>query len=320
MRSIIPLCLLLASLAPAQDLRRGLTDADVVVVGRQVGKTVHDENLVLHRVQVLMDIRGAVGNTAVTVLDWPKLALHQRPSPRQSRLYCLQDASAAAGRLGLPVTNGPYYRMVGWAGSNPLIGAEPGNDPVVRFAQVLARGEAGARALDTATDLCTVAVRGDAAVRTEAVRYLTERGDLRETLGPTQWSDLVARASGETDDVPYKIALAELCGEQRIEGLVETLAVSLGPVQDPEYARVVGRIARMLHGEAATQKLEQRLMGLREAKDRAMVLLAIGATNTEAALGLLLRLDGMVGKDAAVEAALQEHKSPRAKEAVLRRR
>ena len=318
MRSTLTLCLLFASLAHAQELRRGITDADVVVVGRQVGKTPHDENLVLHRVQVLRDIHGAAGNTAVTVLDWPKVALHQRPSPRQSRLYCLQDASALATRLGLPAASGPYYKMLGWPGSSPLIGAEPGNDPVVLFAQVLARQ--GAPAVDTAGDLCTIAVRGDAAVRTEAARFLTERGDLRATLGPAQWSELIARASGETDDVPYKIALAELCGEQHIEGLVETLAVSLGPVQDPEYARAVGRIAKALHGEDAATKLEQRLLTLRDTKDRAMVLLAIGATNTEAALGLLLRLDGVLGKDPAVEAALQEHKSPRAREAVLRRK
>jgi hypothetical protein len=318
MRSTLTLCLLLASFAPAQELRRGITDADVVVVGRQVGKTPHDENLVLHRVQVLHDVHGAAGNTALTVLDWPKLALHQRPSPRQSRLYCLQDASALATRLGLPTASGPYYKMVGWAGSSPLIGAEIGNDAVVLFARVLARTDA--RAVDTAGELCTIAVRGNATVRTEAARFLTERGDLRATLGPAQWSDLIARASGETDDVPYKIALAELCAEQRIEGLVETLAVSLGPVQDPEYARAVGRIARALHGEEATTQLEQRLLGLREPKDRAMVLLAIGATNTEAALGLLLRLDGVLGKDPAVEAALQEHKSPRAKEAALRRK
>ena len=318
MRSTFPLCLLLAASLPAQDLRRGITDADVVVVGRQVGRTPHDENVALHRVQVLHDVRGASGNTAVTVLDWPKLALHQRPTPRQSRLYCLQDASAVATRLGLPATEGPYYKMVGWAGSNPLVGAEPGNDAVVLFARVLARTDA--RAIDTAGELCTIAVHGNAAVRTEAARFLTERGDLRATLGPAQWSELIARASGETDDVPFKIALAELCGEQRIEGLVETLAVSLGPVQDPEFARAVGRIAKVLHGEAATVKLEARLMGLREPRDRAMVLLAIGATNTDAALGLLLRIDGMVGKDAAVEAALKEHKSPRAKEAVLRRK
>ena len=101
MRSILPACLLLASLAPAQDLRRGLVDADVVVVGRQVGKAPHGDDLVLHHVQVLLDVRGAAGNTAVTVLDWPNLALHQRPVPRQSRLYCLQDASAMATRLGL---------------------------------------------------------------------------------------------------------------------------------------------------------------------------------------------------------------------------
>ncbi len=321
MRTPTILCsLLLLATLPAQDLRHGLIDADVVVVGRQVGKTSHDEQLELHRVQVLNDIRGADGNPAVTVLDWPKLGLHQRPQPRQSRLYCLQDASAVATRLGLPVANGPYYKMVGWAGSSPLIGADLDQDATVQFARLLARSDAGSRPADTAAELCRIAFAGAPAVRSEAAKLLTERGDLRAMLTSLQWSQLMTSAGGEIDDVPHKIALAELCGEQRLDGLLDTLAVSLGQVTDPEYARTVGRIGKALHGEEATQKLQQRLQQLGEPKARAVVLLAIGATNTESALEALLRLNGGETKDAAVEAALKEHRSPRAKEAVARRK
>lgn len=314
---------LLVALGPsiaAQDLRRGISDADLVAVARQVGKKKHDDGLHLHRVQLIHDVFGGGGHAAVTVLDWPKLSVHQRPSPRQSRLYCLKSAGVTAERLGLPASGGPYYKMVGWAGSNPLIGAEPQEDAIVRFAELIARGRQGASAVETAGELATLAVRGAPPVRTEAARLLAERGDLRAVVGPPQWSQIIGRAAGETEDVPYKIALAELCAEQRLEGLVDSLAVSLGPVDDPRYARCVGRIARALHGEDATEVLEHRLQHLRDPKDRAVVLQAIGASNTEAALAFLLRLNSVLGKDAAVEAALREHRSPRAKEAVARRR
>jgi hypothetical protein len=128
--------LALAAGASAQDLRRGLVAADAVVVARQVGKAAHDDDVTLHTLQVLLDVRGG-GGASVVVLDWPKLALHQRPTPRQSRLYCLQDASRNAAQLGLPPANGPYFKMVGFAGSNPLVGADLDKDPVVGFARLM---------------------------------------------------------------------------------------------------------------------------------------------------------------------------------------
>jgi hypothetical protein len=302
-----------SALACGQELRRGIVDADTVVVGRQIGKTEHDENLTLHRLQVVLDVRGAAGNTAITVLDWPKLGLHQRPMLRQSRLYCLQDASAIAARLNLPSASGPYYKMVAWPGSNPLVGAEPQNDPAVRFAQALAASESGASPTDTATALATMALQPDPTLRLEATKYLTERGDLRSKLVGLQWNSLLARATGEVEDVAYKTALAELCAEQKLDGVFDALIVSLGQVTDPEYARTVGRIGRALHGEQAATKLGERLRGAAKTEDRAALLLALGATNTQTAYDALQRMDK---KDAAVEAALKEHRSSRAKEAV----
>jgi hypothetical protein len=278
---------------------------------------MHGDELALHRVAVLADIRGAGGNGAVTVLDWPNLSRHVRPMPHQSRLYCLEDASAVAARLGLPATEGPYYKMVGWVGSHPLIGKEIDQDQYVRFARVLAGGETGTSAADTATALATIALEPTPELRLEATRYLTERADLAARLDSLVWSRLMTRASGEVDDIPYKIALAELCADQRFEGLLDALAVSLGQVTDPEYARCVGRIGRVLHGEQATARLSQRLQLAGQAEDRRMLLLAIGATNTESALDALLRMDR---RDTAVNAALKEHRSPRAREAVANRK
>ena len=319
MRLPLVLCapLLLAIAAPGQGLRRGLVDADAVFVGRQVGKKPHGDALVLHRVQVLEGLRGLDGASAVTVLDWPKLSLHNRPTPRQSRLFCLQDASAIAQRLGLPGSGAPYFKMVGWSGSHPLIGSDLDRDPIVGFARVLAAGERGVSTSDTANALASLAVYGAPAVRAEVALYLTERPDLRGKLSSLHWNQLMARATGETEDVDYKVALATLCAEQRLEGLVDALAVSLGPVTDPRYARCVGRIAKLLHGEQATDVLSERLRNLGRQKDREMVLMAIGATNTQSALDALMKMDK---QDAAVIAALREHRSKRAQDAAGKRR
>lgn len=316
MRTSLFLSTLVLAAAPAQDLRRGLTDADAVVVGRQVGKTEHDESLTLHRVQVILEVRGAEAAAAITVLDWPKLALHQRPSPRQAKLYCLQDATATAGRLGLPAANGPYFKMVGWPGSNPLIGADPAKDPFVQFAQLLAAGDKGSPPATTAANLCAVALGAHPIVRLEATRYLAERPDLRTHLGSLEWSRLLSRATGETEDLPHKIALAELCGEQRLDGVFDALMVSLGQVTDADYARTVGRIGKSLHGEQSAAKLTERLRMAAQTEDRQALLLALGASNTQAALDTLLQMDR---RDAAVEAALKEHRSPRARDAVAKK-
>ena len=319
MRTHLLICsaLCLATAAPAQNLRRGLADADAVVVGRQVGKRPHSDEVSLHRVQVIADVRGAAGNTAVTVLDWPKLSVHIRPMPRQSRLYCLKDATAVANRLGLPAAKGPYFKMVGWAGSHPLVGQDLERDPLVRFARLMAQSENGASPDDTATALAAMALEPHRALRYEATRYLNERGDLRAKLTSIVWNRLVARATGEVDDIEYKIALAQLCAEQRLDGLLAALSVSLGQVTDAEYARCVGRIGKFLHGEAATATLMQRLQQAGQDQDRKMLLLAIGATNTESALAALLRMDK---RDDAVVAALKEHRSQRAKDAVSDRK
>lgn len=158
-----------------------------------------------------------------------------------------------------------------------------------------------------------MALEPSPALRREATLHLAERGDLRATLDGLVWSRLVARAVAEVDDIDYKVALAELCASQRLDGLLDGLAVSLGPVTDPRFARCVGRIGKLLHGEQATDRLLERLRNVGQDQDRKMLLLAIGATRTESALDALLHMDR---RDPAVQAALREHRSRRAIEAV----
>lgn len=305
--------LALAAGATAQDLRRGLVAADAVVVARQVGKSAHDDDVTLHTLQVLLDVRGGGGATSVVVLDWPKLALHQRPTPRQSRLYCLQDASRNAAQLGLPAANGPYFKMVGFAGSNPLVGAELDKDPVVGFARLLAAAEAGAPPADTARGAAAAALGPDPVVRLEATRHLAEMPTLRAKIDGLEWSAFVGRAVGETEDIAYKSALAELCAEQRLDGLYDALLVGLSETTDAGYARTVGRIGKALHGEDAAGRLLARLQQIAQKERRGPLLVALGATNTAAALDALMNMDRA---EPAVLDGLRAHRHPRAVEAV----
>jgi len=322
MRTLRVLPFVLVACAPvalAQDLRKALTEADVVAVARAVGKTAFSEDVELHRLQLVEPLRGARdGQTTAVVVDWPKLSLHNRPSPRQTRLYCLQDATREAQRIGLPADGGPYYRMSARAGSNPLVGQDLAADPILRFARTLADAERGATPADTANALAAMALGQDAAVRLEATRLFAERPLLRARLSPPQWSDLLGRTSGETADIDYKIALAELCAEQRLDGTVDALLVGLGSVKDPAYARTVGRLCAFLRGEDAAEPLLQRLQTTGDQPTRAALLLAVGATRTAKALDALLQFKQRATEDAAVDAALQEHGSQRAKDAVLR--
>lgn len=302
--------------APAQDLRKAIVDADLVVVARQLGQKPVTDEVTVHRLQVIESVRGGGAEPAtVAVLDWPQLALHHRPTPRQSRLYCLQDQSKVAAKLGLDPAAGPYYRMVGWAGSNPLIGQDRDQDPVVRFARVLTAAENGAPPQATADAIARAALEAEEPVRTEATRLLAERPALRARLSPVQWNALATRVSGETEDVDYKVALAELCAEQRVPGLAEALILGLSQVRDAEYARTAGRLCAYLHGEDAARRIVERMPFAGDEDGRKALLIALGATRTDAALQTLLQWKREAGADAAIDAGLRAHRSPRALEA-----
>ncbi|MGE3171379.1 MAG: hypothetical protein AB7O97_02060 [Planctomycetota bacterium] len=302
---------------PAQDLRHAAADADVLVIARQVGKRAFSDEVDLHRLQVLDVLRGGE-QRAVTVIDWPQLSLHQRPQPRQSRLYCLHDAGREAARIGLPADQGPYYRMSGRAGSNPLIGADLDQDPIARLCRVFTASERGAPPAATTGALLEIALGGEPVTRLEATRHLAERPLLRTHLGAVQWSGLLSRMTGETTDLDYKMALAELCAEQRVPGLVDALLVGLDSVHEPAYARAVGRLCAHQLGDAAVRPLLDRLQRARSAEARSAALLALGATRTGPALDALLQLQDQAKGDPAVAAALREHGSRVAREAALR--
>jgi hypothetical protein len=138
------------------------------------------------------------------------------------------------------------------------------------------------------------------------VRLLAERRALLDALRELEWSRLLSRAVAETDDVAFKVALAELCAEKQLDGLVAALCVAVPVTGDPRFLRALGRIARVLHGEASADLLRGHANGARQADLKGRFLLALGATGTDAARAALLRMRQDGPGNEHVEAALRE--------------
>jgi hypothetical protein len=304
-RTILLLCrvALLAPLVaapPAQELRVAIESAPVVLVGHHRGVRPHGDDYLLHKVVVARTLRGEIG-AEVSVLEWKKVSLHQRPAIAATRLYCLHPVEQAA-RLGLPP--GPHYRLDAHQGSHPAIDA---GGQVVAFAQLLLAAQRGGSLAEHKAALLELALTGAHAVRCEAARLCSERAALLAALDPLDLSAVLAKASAETEDIEYKIALATVCAERRMPALLEALCLSWPQIDDENFSRAVGRFARHLHGENATDELLPYLQRAREPKLRGHVLLALGATSTESAKQALLRARKLEKDTAAVDAALRLH-------------
>ena len=130
----------------------------------------------------------------------------------------------------------------------------------------------------------------------------------------------MTRTAGETENIAYKIVLAELCAEQRLNGLVDALIVGINSVKDPDYARAVGRLIAHLRGDDAAEPILRRLQTHNDPAERPALLMALGSTRTARALDALLQIKRSTTDDAAVDAALRAHRSRQAKEAVSRKK
>ncbi len=302
-----------ASALPAQELRHAVAAADVVVVATAGSAQPHGEHLWLHRLEVESVLRGDAG-AALVVVEHRTLSEHNRPVGGERRLYCLARF-AGAGAAGLPAAAAPYFKMCGHPGSNPPV-ADAAAEPALELARIVLAAEAGTGADALLPRLLALVFEGKGDARLEAVRMLSERRPLLDALDQLQQSALLSRAVGETEDVPLKIALAELCAERRLDGLVDALCLSNDAVEDRRFAEALGRIAAHLHGEEAAGVLRPHILRARDADARGRLLLALGATSTEAALEALLRMRSIGGADPWVDAALELHGAPRALEAV----
>jgi len=304
-----------------QELRTALEQAPVVLVGQHRGVRPRGDDFLLHKVAVQRVLRGEPGDE-VTVVEWKRISYHNRPVVAACRLYCLHPIDPAG--LGLPA--GRYYRMDAHAGSHPEVAAppRPGGvaaplDPVVRFAELLIESQREGSILGKKVELIELALQAQNPVRVEAARLLVERAALLDALNPVELAALLAKASAENDDVDYKLALASVCAERRMPDLIEALCLGWPQIDDENFSRAVGRFAKHLHGEAATEKLLPYLQRARDGKLRGHVLLALGATGTDSALAALLRVRQLERDHEAVDAALRLHGAPRAVEAAAKR-
>lgn len=320
MKAYLETVLVFGLLSPlaAQELRVALDEAPLVLVGRHRGVRPHGEDFLLHKVAVARTLLGEAEGD-VGVVEWKKVSFHNRPAIGATRLYCLHPV-AETERLGLPA--GRWFRLDAHPGSHPAVdeaALAAGTDPVVRLADLLAaaRSDGIAAKKDALLEL---ALEAPSHVRLEAARLLAERPALLDALNPFDLAVLLGKASAETADVDYKLALATACAERRVPDLIEALCITWPKVDDETWSQAMGRFAKHLHGEGATEQLLPYLQRTRDHKLRRHVLLALGATSTESALAALLRIRALEKDTAMVDAALRLHGAPRAIEAVEHKR
>ncbi len=308
---ILTLAVALACLAPtrAQQLRHGIADAAFVVVADPIGSSRVGEHLVAHRFRVVESLKGDVQGE-FTVLETTEVADAPLPELRGRRLACLNPDR----RKDLPA-GGPYLRPTGYAGEQPMIDDGPAARQILDLVRTLVTSERGGEPAQVTATLVQLAQRGGGVAQREAIEVLRERDVLRSHIDPIDVDAMLARAVGETKDIDLKIALASLCAERRGDGVVEALCGALQQCQDERFALALGRIARHVHGEQSFTVL-QRFHQQARGPLRDTLLLAIGATRTEAALDYLLDLRKQDGPTRAVDAALRAHGSVRAIDAV----
>lgn len=299
---------------PAQQLRRAVAAAELVATGK-VLRVQPTKTHVIHWFvvdEVLRAPKGIDKGSRVAILQTKGVAEHHQPQAARAMLCCLRDVSWRSTRGNLPQGLEQAFAPSGFAGGMVLLaqkGAEP--DPRLGLARILVAAEQGGAPRQTLEKIYPLALQGDPRIRLEAAHLLAERQVLNGLLTPIHLSGLVGRAQGETEDIPYKIALAEICASRKLAALIPALAVSCEQVGDPRFLRALGRIARHIHGDQAAAALLPHLRrGRGRTKER--LLLALGATNTEAALEHLLKLRRQPAWKKAADAALKVHASPRA--------
>lgn len=302
--------LLLCAGLPAQ-LRQAVVDARYVVVAKHVGVRPLGNEFFLHRYETVDTLKGEAP-AAFTVAERKKVADMPQPKPGPDRLLCLTDDRGAED---FPERFAPYLVPTGYRGGDPVVDDTPASRSVLQLAHTLLESAEGRSPARTSADLVEIALRGAGPARIEASESLRERPILRDAIPEIMRDALLLSAIGESDDVALKISLASLCAEAGQKGVVEAMCIALQSVDDPRMAQATGRIARHVHGEGAVTVLQPFLQQARgPVRDR--VLLAIGATGTEAALQTLLTMRQKDGGSKAVDAALRAHGSPRALEAI----
>lgn len=303
---------LFASAAPAQSLRHGVLAADLVVVATVDGVQPIGQNLILHKLTPSQTLRGEAP-ARLTVVQDKRVSDGAFPVLGAPRLCCL----VATPDVELPARHGPYYRMTGFTGDHAVVPTDPATPcAALDLARVVLESETGLAPRSACVRLMNIGMRGGDPACAEAIDIIRARDAVRRTVDPIQKSALLARAIAETDDVALKCSLASLCAEIRMPDVIESLCLAIEHSDSDDFARTVGRLARFVHGEAATEVLKPYVARARAKKPRARLLLAVGATETRSALAALLQHRKLHGRSDAVDAALRAHGAKGAIEAV----
>jgi hypothetical protein len=310
---LIPVLLacVLAVSTTAQSLRRAVVDAEVVAIARHVGVVPLGNDMFVHRIEPIEVLKGELAGR-FSIVEHKRVADLPQPAIGETRLYCVVGNRSS----DLPARFAPVYDLIGHPGSHLPFAEARTDDGNLRLVDIILTAERGAKPADTAAALLQLTLHGRPPARTEAAHMLRERSVLRSSLSEPALASLLARAVGETDDLEFKIALASLCAERRMPGVIEALCLSIDAVADERFARTLGRLARFVHDEDALDVLRPQIARAQSAAARNRLLLALGATETEAALEALLRLRRENGATPWVDAALRAHGSARALAAV----
>ncbi|MBK8976238.1 MAG: hypothetical protein IPM29_09940 [Planctomycetes bacterium] len=304
------LALLAATQVTAQYLRQGIAHAEHVCVARHVGVQPLGNDLFVHRYRTLEVLAGTPAES-FSILEHKRVADTPTPQPGPDRLLCL----VADHRTPVPERFAPVYRTTGFAGDRPVADDSPEFRSLHRLAEVLIAATGEARLADTTTALLQIVTDGQGPARREACEALRERPALRDRLSPVARDQILQLAVAEAADLPLKMALASLAVDAGVADAVPSLCLALGTCDDPRFARCLGQLAALRHGDGATAVLMPFLRSARGPL-RARLLRTLGATRTTSALDQLLELYRTDADPAPVAEALREHGAPRALEAL----
>jgi hypothetical protein len=309
--------LALGSAIEAQELRVAIDAAPIVVIGTHQGVESRG-SLLAHRVRVVASLKGDPGNE-VSVLECTEATVPIRPVVAETRLYCLHPVWNP-DESGLPSSHS--YRMDQHSGSHPPIALplqEAARPPELRLVDILLQAQRAGSIAAGKQVLLDLALTAPPATRFEAARLLLERSTLRDSLNPIELGTILAKTGSEVLDLPYKLTLASICAERRVPELLDALCLCWPQIDDDSFSQAVGRFARDLHGEGATERLLPYLRRAGRGRLRSHVLMALGATSTDSALHALRRLRRLEVNTSAIDAALELH-GANAVDAVVARR
>ena len=313
-QSVLPLVLAAGLTLPsqAQQLRNGVWAAEVIVVATVNGVQPLGKDLIVHRLQTLRTLQGEAPERISIVQD-KRVSDSPVPVLGSPRICCLRPVT----NKDLPEQFRPYFRMTGFAGDHPVVPAKAGEPSTeLEFVELLIRSERGLAPREMGLGLTRIALEGKGPARAEAIDVLRSRTTARDTLNAVQKVALLSRAVGETEDLALKCSLASLCAELEMPEVIESLCLAMVQTGDPEFVRTVGRLARFVHREKATEVLGPQIARAREAEVRDRLIVALGATRTKSALEALLKMRERKDPSKAIDAALEAHGTARAIEAI----